>query len=357
MIRAVKVSTRLATGAKRRRLDALMREIRACTNRYIEHIWSNGGRLDANTLNSVHGGSLSYRHRSNCLKTALEIVSATRKAAKALGRTAGRPYASRAIALSSLVAKIEKGKGSFDYVLKVSGLTKGSPIVIPFRSHRRLNHWFGKSGAELLQGCVLGIGWAAVSVEIPNAPPKAGRTLGVDVGKNKLIVDSDGVKYGTAMNAVCAKVRRKKPGSAAKRRACAERHCYINREVKRLPWDAIGVIGVERLKHLKTGKRPGRGKSFRKAMVPWTYRQAIQRIEMLAEENRVLFVTVDPRGTSRTCPCCGMERKENRVGEQFRCVDPRCHYSADADHVGALNVLGRTTGNSGQSMVTRSPVL
>jgi hypothetical protein len=38
-----------------------------------------------------------------------------------------------------------------------------------------------------------------------------------------------------------------------------------------------------------------RGKNFRKAAAPWTYRQARQRIECPASENRVLPIAVDPR--------------------------------------------------------------
>ena len=133
-------------------------------------------------------------------------------------------------------------------------------------------------------------------------------------------------------------------GATNTRRSRARRN-YINREVKKLPWDSIEVLGVENLKHLKTGKKPGRGKNFRKAIAPWTYRQALARIECLAQENRVRLVAVDPRNTSRMCPRCGSVASENRRGEDFRCV--RCHYSADADFVGALNVLVKTRGELG----------
>jgi hypothetical protein len=349
MQRSVKVSLAFATSAKRRRMTALLREVRGCTQRYINRLWGQPGRLDAATLNSVAGGGLSYRHRSNCLKVALETVSATRKAARATGIEPSCPRVNGAIRLSSLVAKVESGKGVFDYVLKLSGLVSGSPLVIPFRGHKRLSHWLGKSGAKLLQGCTLGDGWAALWIEVPDQQPKAGITLGVDIGINKLLVDSDGNKYGTEVKAVCARVRRCKPKSKGRIRASRARKDYINLAVKRLPWAALGVLGVERLKNLKLGKRPGRGKSFRKAIAPWTYRQAVERIEMLAQENRVLVVSVDPRNTSRTCPICGTVAKESRRGENFLCVN--CGHSADADFVGAQNVLARTHPNSRQPMV------
>jgi putative transposase len=50
------------------------------------------------------------------------------------------------------------------------------------------------------------------------------------------------------------------------------------------------------------------------------------------------FVAVDPKNTSRTCPCCGHISAGNRKTQAlFACI--RCGHEANADHVGALNVL------------------
>ncbi|MCI3273920.1 RNA-guided endonuclease InsQ/TnpB family protein [Streptomyces cylindrosporus] len=59
-----------------------------------------------------------------------------------------------------------------------------------------------------------------------------------------------------------------------------------------------------------------------------------------AESAGRLVVPVDARNTSRTCPECGHVAKENRVTQaKFECV--RCGFTANADHVGATNVLNR----------------
>jgi putative transposase len=51
-------------------------------------------------------------------------------------------------------------------------------------------------------------------------------------------------------------------------------------------------------------------------------------------------IPVDARNTSRTCPECGHVAKENRTTQAtFECVS--CGFAANADHVGALNVLHR----------------
>jgi putative transposase len=63
-----------------------------------------------------------------------------------------------------------------------------------------------------------------------------------------------------------------------------------------------------------------------------------------AESAGRLVIPVDPRKTSRTCPPslggCGHVAKENRVTQaQFQCTT--CGFTANADHVGASNILDR----------------
>ncbi|MEU2297080.1 RNA-guided endonuclease InsQ/TnpB family protein [Streptomyces antibioticus] len=51
-------------------------------------------------------------------------------------------------------------------------------------------------------------------------------------------------------------------------------------------------------------------------------------------------VPVDARNTSRACPECGHVAKENRLTQaRFRCT--ACEFTANADHVGATNILNR----------------
>lgn len=353
MQRSIKVSLRFATDKKRRRLDHLLRRLRRLTNRYIDYLWEYGGALDAATLHAIPCAHLSYRQRADCLKYALDIIASTKASAAALGGTPSKPRLRRSFKFSSLTATVERGRGSFDFVLKISSVIPGKRIVVPFRSHRRLNYWLEKPGAKLLGGCIIKGDVAVLWIRLADGPVKTeGNALGIDIGYSKLIVDSEGEVYGSRVKELCAKVRRKKLGSSGKRRACKERDDYIRWAVKQLPWRRIRLIAVENLKNLKRGKKPNRSKRFRQAIAPWTYCQVIARVEQLAQENRVRLAFVDPRDTSRICPFCGKAAKENRVGERFQCVV--CGYSADADYVGARNVIAKTTGNSRQSMVAGS---
>jgi len=340
MQRACRVTTKFLTDRKRRALNALLQAYRAAVNFYIESLWDCPGRLDKDTLARLQGTRLSQRYKSNALKQALEIVSATRKSAEALGKIPSMPVFAGSAVLDAKFVSVEKGKGSFDLVLRISSLKSGSKIVIPTRKTRPLNKWLNK-GWNLVQGACISEDRAIIWAESKTEPPKkTGRVLGLDLGINKLISDSDGAFYGADFKAISMKIRRRVKGSKGKRRAFRERDNLINRALNNLPWTDINVLGVEALNGLKTGKKKNRGKNFRKAMAPWTYRQVLNRIQAKTEENRVRLLSVPPANTSRTCPVCKTVSKSNRTGEHFRCV--ACDYRQDADTVGALNVLART---------------
>lgn len=353
MIVSVKVSLKEATATKQRRLVALLFRIRSLTGKYIRSLWDTPGTLDKATMDRIPCEHLSYRHRSNCLKVAIETVIATKKSAKALKRKTSYPRPPRTMRLSSLVCKVEPGKGSFDFILKISGLVSGKPIVIPFKGHKVINEWLDRGG-RIVHGASVNKDFAYLWIKVPDREPKPpGEVLAVDAGMNKLLVDSKGYHYGKDCRDVLNRVRRCKPGSKGKQRAIATRRCYMNRIVKQLPWDNISCIAHENLTGIKTGKRRNRGKSFRKLIAPWTIRQVFVRIKQLAQRNRVRVVAVDPRDTSRTCPACRHCANENRRAEMFKCVS--CGHRQDADEVGALNILNKALKTLGSLWSPSSP--
>jgi IS605 OrfB family transposase len=216
-----------------------------------------------------------------------------------------------------------------------------------------VNKWLSKTGAKFIQGACISEDSLVVWVECPATIEKdTGTIIGIDLGVNKLIATSEEQYIGRDFKAIRDKINRRKPGSKGRQRAYRERLNCINRTVNLIPWDSIKVLGVESLHDMKRGKQKDRGKDFRKAMAPWTYRQVINRVKAKAQENRVRLVQVPPANTSRTCPSCRTVSKNSRVGEYFRCV--ACRYEQDADYVGALEVLARTTRLMGS---VESPML
>jgi len=346
MQRAVKLTLKFATEKKRREIAALLEAYRGAVNFFIRSLWTEEGRLDKTTLARLKNSRLSERYKSQALKQALEIVTATRKSAKALGVSATCPIFAGAAVLDAKFVRLEGGQGSFDFVLRLSVLDKGRRIVIPTRKTAVFQKWAAFPNAKLIEGCALDEDGIVVWFEILDAEPKMdGAVLGVDIGVNKLISDSEGNHYGEEFRRLRDKIRRRKPGSKRRRAAHREREQFINRVVKQLPFSEISTLGVEALNDLKRGKRKDRGKEFRKAIAPWTYRRVLNRLEAHAQENRVLLVYVEPANTSRTCPVCGWCEKENRRGEHFGCRS--CGHTADADTVGAVNVLDRTLATLG----------
>jgi IS605 OrfB family transposase len=343
MRRAVKLSLSFITGRKRRQIAALLEAYRAAVNFYIRSLWNERGQLDKATLARLQNTRLSERYKSQALKQALEMVSATRKRAQELRARATCPTFTGSAILDAKFVSIEEGHGRFNLAIRLSTLNKGERITILTKKTAVFDKWAAWPGSKCIQGCALSEDHVIIWFAIPDrATKETGRIIGLDVGINKLMADSEGHHYGTEFKKIRDKVKRRRPGSQRRQAACIERERFINRTVKQLPFGHLRAIGIEDLKNVKKGKKSGRGKKFRKAVAPWTYRHVLNRIEQHAQENRVLLVRVDPANTSRTCPVstCGAVHKENRKGEKFQCLV--CGHQADADTVGALTILART---------------
>jgi IS605 OrfB family transposase len=336
--RACKVSLDFVTAKKRHEIARLLEAYRGAVNFYIRSLWAAPGQLDGETLGRLPDECtrLQSMHKDQALRQALTIVNSTKKAA-ATGMKAKRPVFNGAATLCHGV-DVEDGRGSFDLIVRLSTLRRGERITLPTKRTAVLNKWLALPRARLVQGIALCEDHLIVWVELPKGTLREdGDVLSIDVGITKLLATSDGEILGDDFREIRECVRRRRPGSRRKRRARIQRDHFINRTVKKLPWDRLQAIGIEDLIGLKRGKQKGRSKSFRKAAAAWTYRRVRQRIEQLAQDHRVRLVAVDPRGTSRTCPECGTEDRRNRAGEVFRCI--RCDHSSDADFVGARNIL------------------
>lgn len=345
MLRATRISLKFITARKRRHIAELLVQYRAAVNYYIRRFWAG----EAPAWDALRGHTrLSCRYISQAHRQAFAIVRIARK------RKAGKmPVFRGRPVLDAKFVSVEDGLGSFDLVVRLSGLSKGNRLVLPCRRTRHYNFWASKPGAKVIQGCALDSRSLILWIEVPDQESKCGRAIGVDIGLHKMLVDSDGNTYGTEFRAIVQKVARRKPGSKGKARAIRHRDNYIGYVLNRVPWHALGTIVIEQLKNLKHGKKRNRSKAFRKALSPWTYRQVTTRLRQKAQEHRVLVVAVDPRNTSRLCPSCGTTSKENRKGEAFRCVS--CGHTADADCVGAVNVLHRYLSDSARSLESLVP--
>ena len=198
--------------------------------------------------------------------------------------------------------------------------------------------------------------YLAVVVDAPEAseydPVGA---LGVDLGLVNLAVDSDGACYkGDSVDRVMLRderIKRKlqKCGSKSAKRHLKQvsgreaRHRrnmnhIISKKLVAKAKDTGRAIVLENLKGIRDQTTVR--KAQRRRHSSWSFNQLRQFIDYKAKLAGVPVSYVNPRGTSHTCPCCGLQTKQNRrTRDRFECV--RCGFAGPADYIAALNIAAR----------------
>lgn len=183
-------------------------------------------------------------------------------------------------------------------------------------------------------------------------------TLGVDLGRRRVAVDSDGTLYeATEVNRVWEhypKVRRslQRKGTKGARRALKrlsgreKRHQRaINHVISRRIVDTAKATGraiaLEDLTGIRERTRARKTQRYRQHS--WSFYQLREFLAYKAIDAGVPVVLVDPAYTSKTCHVCG--ELGHRDALNFSCTT--CGFKGDADINGALNIAargGRVTG-------------
>jgi IS605 OrfB family transposase len=198
--------------------------------------------------------------------------------------------------------------------------------------------------------------YLAVVVDAPEASQydPVGR-LGVDLGIVNLAVDSDGAMYkGEGVDRTMHRVERIKGKLQRRNSKSAKRHLkrlsghearyrrnvnhVVSKQLVAKARDTGRAIVLENLKGIR-GQTTVR-KAQRRRHNSWSFNQLRQFIDYKAKLAGVPVIYVNPRGTSHTCPRCGLEAKQNRPSRnRFDCV--RCGLAGPADYIAALNIAAR----------------
>jgi IS605 OrfB family transposase len=184
--------------------------------------------------------------------------------------------------------------------------------------------------------------------------------LGVDMGVANIAVDSDrtvhqgktvkGVRYRHRQlrrklqkKGTKSSRRRLKKLSGKEQRFAKWTNHNISKTIVAKAKDTGRGIAIEELGGIRdriTARRPQRA-----TLHSWSFSQLRLFIEYKAKLVGVVVVAVDPRNTSRTCPCCGNIDKANRKTQsEFSCTS--CGFAELADYVAAVNISRRASVNT-----------
>ena len=235
----------------------------------------------------------------------------------------------------------------FDYNITLKCLRtdkgRGYKISIPLKKHVQFNKW--DNLGKVSKAVTITDKYVMFSFEVETGDKKQqGSLLGFDFGMKRLGTLSNGEVIGKDIEKHLYELQRKKRCSKAYYRKKEEIREYINREIKEINFKDKQLIVVEKLKNIKYKmKERGRlSKNIRSVFYNLSYRQVLQRIRMLSEENRVTFRSVLPYYTSLECSSCGHIEKGNRLSQElFVCRS--CGYTDNADENASKVILKRFT--------------
>lgn len=192
--------------------------------------------------------------------------------------------------------------------------------------------------------------------------------LGIDLGIVNIAVDSEGQFFsGKEIEIARKKMLNRRKNLQKKGTKSAKRKLKtIAKKQSRFQKDTnhrISKTIVEKAERLRysikledlTGIRGNvkANKSTRSKIANWGFYQLKNFITYKAKLKGILVELIDPRNTSRTCPCCKHVAKANRRTQStFKCK--QCGFEANADLVASWNIRDKAVLN--QPMVGRTLV-
>jgi len=274
------------------------------------------------------------------------------------------------------VAKLEEGKNSFDYFLRLSTLEKGKPVLIPIKLHENARRLLSEGELKKIVRLKKRSGeWFASlviekKVEVNASSTESERRLsakvGIDVGVKALLVDSRGNYYGTecyeSLKRDIEKVteytrRRQKEEACIKKKQSdqdfelpdkrylkkqaslsSHRKNEIGRSINeciRNNSDKVFILEVLSLNG-KTKSRP-----VNRILIRSLLGYLKDKLRFRLQDLGIDYEGVQPAYSSQLCFQCGwVSRNNRRKQEHFKCEI--CGYTSNADLNASLNILGRS---------------
>jgi putative transposase len=202
----------------------------------------------------------------------------------------------------------------------------------------------------------LSYGKVILVCEVPDTPPEARTTIGVDLGVNTLIAATDGetaVLVSGREAKATVQWRNKKLANLVSPQSKHQRGSRRHKRLQRRKYKLLDKsrARIKDITHQATHKVKT---AFAQAqvLVGKPFNQAAQKSghiwaqQVSSASNAKLIQQLDYKTagaievseaySSQTCPVCGCRRVCRRT---YTCSNPECRYSAPRDVVGALNIL------------------
>jgi IS605 OrfB family transposase len=337
--RSLKFSLKEANKSKKGFLDKLWEDYKKVLEYFIDVGW-NEKRLPKyeDVKNMDLNTGLSRRYISCALVQAQAILKSCFKRLRKRKEVSKPSIKKISMRLDERFVRIEKSNNSFDYWLAVRNPYEQEWVYFPVKNYeyaKTYQDWKLSKSVELLKQD--GEWYVKFifekEVDLEDKPQK-----GIDIGYRKLITTSDGEVIGAEMKRIIERIDRKEQGSKNWRQLKHYLKTEINRWLKQFIDGSFSPV-IEALKNLKKNKKGIWSRDVNRKFNYWLYGYVLRRIKELCEVAGVQYHIVPAYNTSRTCPQCGVVDRLNRCGEIFKCIS--CGFTADADYVGAVNVLRR----------------
>lgn len=222
------------------------------------------------------------------------------------------------------------------------GVKRARKINLPIKQHKhslKFKDWNRKKSIRLRK-TQKGVYELSFTYEKEDLDKKLeGEWLGIDLGYKKAIADSNNNFYGEDLENIYIKLSNKKRGSKKYKRLLIHKNNEINRIVNEfyelnprlqtLICEDLNYVKYKSKLHKKTNNR----------LQYWSYKNSLDKLERLSEEEGFCFLKVNPAYTSQLCSNCGELDKSARQGEIYQCKS--CGLLIDADTNGAKNILHR----------------
>jgi len=239
---------------------------------------------------------------------------------------------------------------------RVSIWTLTGRIVVPFTCGQRQREMIARAKGQADLMLVRGKWMLALTCDANASPAYTPiDVLGVDLGVVNLACDNLGNTYtGKHVETVRRRqhTRRRalqKKGTRSAKRALRRasgrqarfqrhtNHC-ISKAIVAVAQRDRCAIALEDLSGIRDRVQAPRRQRAR--LHNWGFHEERALITYKAFQCGAPIVLVDPRNTSRECPCCHLIDKRNRkTRDDFVCI--RCGFAGPADHIAGINIRSR----------------